>query len=186
MRALFFTAFAVYALAVILEFTGTAFKKEKLLKAAWYVFVAAFALNNAGTIGGTSHCEASSTMTWSNIPGMHGDAFVRESNVVAHPGNAFWNWRNPAAALSRSASSRREKNHGEFALRRRDMTDLRSSIRPESRSNAEIGTDSRAASADFAIGEIVARQSRRSAGETNPPSAFRASFSLLFSCSSFR
>ena len=47
MRALFFTAFAVYALAVILEFTGTAFKKEKLLRAAWYVFVAAFALHSA-------------------------------------------------------------------------------------------------------------------------------------------
>ena len=47
MRALFFTAFAVYALAVILEFTGTAFKKEKLLRAAWFVFVAAFALHSA-------------------------------------------------------------------------------------------------------------------------------------------
>ena len=47
MKILFFTAFAVYALAVILEFTGTAFKKEKLLKAAWYVFVAAFALHSA-------------------------------------------------------------------------------------------------------------------------------------------
>ena len=47
MRALFFAAFAVYALAVILEFTGTAFKKEKLLRAAWYVFVAAFALHSA-------------------------------------------------------------------------------------------------------------------------------------------
>ena len=47
MRALFFTAFAVYALAVILEFTGTAFKKEKLLRAAWYVFLAAFALHSA-------------------------------------------------------------------------------------------------------------------------------------------
>jgi predicted butyrate kinase (DUF1464 family) len=32
MKILFFTAFAVYALAVILEFTGTAFKKEKLFK----------------------------------------------------------------------------------------------------------------------------------------------------------
>ena len=47
MRALFFAAFAVYALAVILEFAGTAFKKEKLLRAAWYVFVAAFALHSA-------------------------------------------------------------------------------------------------------------------------------------------
>ena len=47
MRTLFFAAFAAYALAVALEFTGTAFKKEKLLKAAWYVFLAAFALHSA-------------------------------------------------------------------------------------------------------------------------------------------
>ena len=45
MKALFFAAFAVYALAVILEFTGTAFKKEKLLKGAWFAFLAAFALH---------------------------------------------------------------------------------------------------------------------------------------------
>ena len=45
MRALFFAALAVYAVAVILQFTGTAFKKEKLLKLAWYVFLAAFALH---------------------------------------------------------------------------------------------------------------------------------------------
>ena len=47
MRALFFAAFALYALAVALEFAGTAFKKEKLLEAAWYVFLAAFALHSA-------------------------------------------------------------------------------------------------------------------------------------------
>ena len=46
MRTLFFAAFALYALAVALEFTGTAFKKEKLLKAAWYVFLAAFAVHS--------------------------------------------------------------------------------------------------------------------------------------------
>ena len=45
MKALFFAAFAVYAAAVVLEFTGTAFKKEKLLKGAWIVFLAAFALH---------------------------------------------------------------------------------------------------------------------------------------------
>ena len=45
MRALFFAALAVYAVAVVLQFTGTAFKKEKLLKLAWYVFLAAFALH---------------------------------------------------------------------------------------------------------------------------------------------
>ena len=47
MRALFFAAFALYGVAVILEFTGTAFKKEKLVKAAWYVFFAAFAVHTA-------------------------------------------------------------------------------------------------------------------------------------------
>ena len=45
MKALFFAALAVYAAAVILQFTGTAFKKEKLLRASWLVFLAAFALH---------------------------------------------------------------------------------------------------------------------------------------------
>jgi len=45
MKALFFAALAVYGVAVILQFTGTAFKKDKLLKLAWYVFLAAFALH---------------------------------------------------------------------------------------------------------------------------------------------
>ena len=45
MKNLFFAAFALYAAAVILEFTGTAFKKDKLLKGAWFVFLAAFALH---------------------------------------------------------------------------------------------------------------------------------------------
>ena len=45
MKALFFTAFALYGVSVVLEFTGTAFKKDRLLKAAWYVFLAAFALH---------------------------------------------------------------------------------------------------------------------------------------------
>ena len=47
MKALFFAAFALYGVAVILEFTGTAFKKDKFLKAAWYVFLAAFAVHSA-------------------------------------------------------------------------------------------------------------------------------------------
>jgi len=42
---MFFMALVFYGVAVILEFTGTAFKKEKLLKAAWYVFLAAFAVH---------------------------------------------------------------------------------------------------------------------------------------------
>ena len=41
MKTLFFITFAVYAVSVILEFTGTAFKKDKLLRAAWLVFIAA-------------------------------------------------------------------------------------------------------------------------------------------------
>ena len=47
MKALFFAAFALYGTAVILEFSGTAFKKDNLLKAAWYVFLAAFAVHLA-------------------------------------------------------------------------------------------------------------------------------------------
>ena len=35
MKALFFAAFALYGIAVILEFTGTAFKKDRFLKTAW-------------------------------------------------------------------------------------------------------------------------------------------------------
>ncbi len=45
MKALFFITFAVYGLSVALEFTGTAFKKDKLLRAAWISFLAAFALH---------------------------------------------------------------------------------------------------------------------------------------------
>ena len=47
MRALFFAALAVYALAMALQFTGTVFKKEKLLKASWLLFLAAFVLHCA-------------------------------------------------------------------------------------------------------------------------------------------
>ena len=47
MKALFFAALVVYGAAVILEFTGTAFKRDRFLKAAWYVFLAAFALHMA-------------------------------------------------------------------------------------------------------------------------------------------
>lgn len=47
MKALFFAAFALYGVAVILEFAGTAFKKDKFLKAAWIVFLAAFAVHSA-------------------------------------------------------------------------------------------------------------------------------------------
>ena len=47
MKALFFVALVLYGLAVILEFTGTAFKKDRFLKAAWYVFLAAAVLHTA-------------------------------------------------------------------------------------------------------------------------------------------
>jgi len=42
-KILFFLALVLYGAAVILEFTGTAFKRDKLLKGAWFVFLAAFA-----------------------------------------------------------------------------------------------------------------------------------------------
>ncbi len=45
MKVLFFASLLVYAAAVILQFAGTAFRREKLLKASWYVFLAAFALH---------------------------------------------------------------------------------------------------------------------------------------------
>ena len=45
MKYIFFAAFVLYGVAVILQFTGTAFKKDKLLKSAWYVFLAAFAVH---------------------------------------------------------------------------------------------------------------------------------------------
>ena len=47
MKALFFAALVLYGVSVILEFSGTAFKKDRLLKAAWYVFLAAAVLHTA-------------------------------------------------------------------------------------------------------------------------------------------
>ena len=45
MKAMFFIALVMYGVAVILEFTGTAFKKDRLLKFALYIFWAAFAVH---------------------------------------------------------------------------------------------------------------------------------------------
>ena len=45
MKAMFFIALVMYGVAVILEFTGTAFKKEKLLRFATIAFFAAFAVH---------------------------------------------------------------------------------------------------------------------------------------------
>ena len=47
MKALFFAALVLYGVSVILEFTGTAFKKDRFLKAAWYVFLTAAVLHTA-------------------------------------------------------------------------------------------------------------------------------------------
>ena len=47
MKTLFFITFFVYAAAVILQFSGTAFKKNKLLRLSWLVFLAAFAVHTA-------------------------------------------------------------------------------------------------------------------------------------------
>ena len=46
MNILFFVVLALYFLAVILQFGGTAFRKEALAKASWWVFVSAFALHS--------------------------------------------------------------------------------------------------------------------------------------------
>ncbi|MBR1456360.1 MAG: c-type cytochrome biogenesis protein CcsB [Oscillospiraceae bacterium] len=50
MRTLFIVTIILYAAAVILQFTGTAFKKERLLKLSWLVFLAAFAVHLLFTI----------------------------------------------------------------------------------------------------------------------------------------
>ena len=50
MKLLFFLTIVLYAAAVILQFTGTAFKKEKLLKASWLVFLLAFAVHLLFTV----------------------------------------------------------------------------------------------------------------------------------------
>ena len=47
MKILFFVSLAVYALAMALQFAGAAFKKEKLLKLSWLLFLAAVALHSA-------------------------------------------------------------------------------------------------------------------------------------------
>ena len=44
MNILFFVVLGLYFLAVILQFSGTAFKKDTLTKGAWWLFVIAFAL----------------------------------------------------------------------------------------------------------------------------------------------
>ncbi len=43
---MFFGALIIYFAAVLLQFVGAIFKKEKVLKIAWIVFVAGFAVNS--------------------------------------------------------------------------------------------------------------------------------------------
>ncbi|MCF0137282.1 MAG: c-type cytochrome biogenesis protein CcsB [Oscillospiraceae bacterium] len=47
MDILFFSVLVLYLVAVVLQFIGAIFKKEKLLKAAWLVFLAGFIGNSA-------------------------------------------------------------------------------------------------------------------------------------------
>ena len=47
MKIMFFAALALYAAATILRFTGTAFKKEALLRASFIVFLIAFGVHTA-------------------------------------------------------------------------------------------------------------------------------------------
>ena len=46
MNIMFFGALIIYFAAVLLQFVGAIFKKEKVLKIAWIVFVAGFAVNS--------------------------------------------------------------------------------------------------------------------------------------------
>ena len=46
MRLIFFISILVYGAAVALQFTATAFKKEKFAKAAWLLFLLAFAVHS--------------------------------------------------------------------------------------------------------------------------------------------
>jgi len=73
MKGLFFATFAVYAVSVILQFTGTAFKKQGLQRAAWISFIAAFALHTvffaargikAGRLPLSNQFEFSSAFAW--------------------------------------------------------------------------------------------------------------------------
>ena len=45
MNILFFVVLGLYFLAVILQFSGTAFKKKPLTRTAWLLFVVAFSMH---------------------------------------------------------------------------------------------------------------------------------------------
>ena len=44
---LFFAGLVLYFIAMILEFTGTAFQKKQLNRYAWYIFIIGFAVSTA-------------------------------------------------------------------------------------------------------------------------------------------
>ena len=73
MKPLFFAALAAYAAAVALQFGGTAFKKEKLLRSSWFVFLGALAVHTvflivrgvaAGRIPLSNQFEFANAFAW--------------------------------------------------------------------------------------------------------------------------
>ena len=70
MKALFFAALIVYAAAVVLQFVGTAFKKDKLLRASWLVFLAAFALHSVFLVARGIAAAALLVMTYAALQPM--------------------------------------------------------------------------------------------------------------------
>ena len=73
MKALFFISIVLYAAAVALQFTATAFKKEKFARGAWLIFLLAFGIHSvflvvrgivAGRLPLSNQFEFSSAFAW--------------------------------------------------------------------------------------------------------------------------
>ena len=73
LNIIFFGALALYFAASVLEFAGVSFKKDKLLKAAWFVFLVGFALHTvyfvargvkAGRVPLANQFEFSMAFSW--------------------------------------------------------------------------------------------------------------------------
>ncbi len=73
LNIIFFGALVLYFAASVLEFAGVSFKKDKLLKAAWFVFLAGFALHTvyfvargvkAGRVPLANQFEFSMAFSW--------------------------------------------------------------------------------------------------------------------------
>lgn len=73
MKTLFFVSIIAYAAAVLLLFAGTAFKKEKLLRLSWLIFLGAFAVHSvfllvrgikAGRLPLSNQFEFSASFAW--------------------------------------------------------------------------------------------------------------------------